>query len=386
MPVEFLGIAATGDGSETTPRSTAAFDRDYTLRLARAHEDHGWDRVLFAYGAGSPEPAAAAAFLASHLDRLQILLAHRPNVSYPTFAAKTFATLDQISDGRLTVHFITGGSDHEQQREGDFLSKDERYERTREYIGIVKKAWTSREPFDHEGAHYRFNDFVSDVFPVQQPRPGVSFGGSSDAAYAAGGAEADVYCLWGEPLARTAEQIERVKEAARAAGRTDVPRIQVAFRPIIAPTEELAWEKAHRTVAAIKARRESGELVRRGRPLGAAAPENTGSQRLIEIAEAGERYDRALWTPTAAATGGAGNSNALVGTPETVAEALLDYYDLGVDILSARGYHLLDDAIDFGRHVIPIVREEVAKRDAAKAAAAAERAERDRHQLIAVQA
>ncbi|MEU8515853.1 LLM class flavin-dependent oxidoreductase [Kitasatospora sp. NPDC048722] len=386
MPVEFLGIAATGDGSETTARTTAAFDRDYTLRLARAHEDHGWDRVLFAYGAGSPEPAAAAAFLASKLDRLQILLAHRPNVSYPTFAAKTFATLDQISGGRLTVHFITGGNDHEQQREGDFLTKDRRYDRTREYIGIVKKAWTSREPFDHEGEHYRFNDFVSDVFPVQQPRPGVSFGGSSDAAYAAGGAEADVYCLWGEPLARTAEQIERVKQAARAAGRTDVPRIQVAFRPIVAPTEELAWEKAHRTVDAIRARRAGGEPVRRGRPLGADGPENTGSQRLIEIAEAGERYDRALWTPTAAATGGAGNSNALVGTPETVAQALLDYYDLGVDILSARGYDLLDDAIDFGRYVIPLVREEVAKRDAAKAAARAKQAERDRQQLIAVQA
>ncbi|MFH9351840.1 LLM class flavin-dependent oxidoreductase [Kitasatospora sp. NPDC017646] len=387
MPVEFLGIAATADGSETNPRTTAAFDRDYTLRLARAHEDHGWDRVLFAYGSGSPEPAAAAAFLASRLDKLQILLAHRPNVSYPTFAAKTFATLDRISDGRLTVHFITGGTDHEQQREGDFLTKDQRYERTREYIGIVKKAWTSREPFDHEGSHYRFNDFVSDVFPVQQPRPAVSFGGSSDAAYAAGGAEADIYCLWGEPLARTAEQIERVREAARAAGRTDLPRIQVAFRPIIAPTEELAWEKAHRTVATVRARRESGALAPRRRPgtstPGAAAPENVGSQRLIEIAEAGERYDRALWTQTAAATGGAGNSNALVGTPETVAQALLDYYDLGVDILSARGYDLLGDAIDFGRHVIPIVREEVAKRDAAKAA---ERAERDRHQLIAVQA
>ncbi|MFJ4092022.1 LLM class flavin-dependent oxidoreductase [Kitasatospora sp. NPDC089913] len=392
MPVEFLGIAATADGTETTARTTAAFDRDYTLKLARAHEDHDWDRVLFAYGSGSPDPAPAAAFIASRLDRLQILLAHRPNVSYPTFAAKTFATLDRISDGRLTVHFITGGNDHEQQREGDFLTKDERYDRTREYIRIVKKAWTSREPFDHEGAHYRFHDFVSDVFPVQQPRPGVSFGGSSEAAYAAGGAEADIYCLWGEPLARTAEQIERVLESARQAGRADAPRIQVAFRPIIAPTEELAWEKAHRTVAAIKARREGGELVRRSRPAG-SGPENAGSQRLLEIAEAGERYDRALWTPTAAATGGAGNSNALVGTPETVAQALLDYYDLGVDILSARGYHLVDDAIDFGRYVIPIVREEVAKRDAARAAAeaAAEaeraaRAEHDRHQLIAAQA
>lgn len=47
----------------------------------------------------------------------------------------------------------------------------------------------------------------------------------------------------------------------------------------------------------------------------------------------------------------------------------VDYYDLGVEILSARGYDLLDDAIDFGRHVIPIVREEVAKRDAANPAA-----------------
>ncbi|MFD5384988.1 LLM class flavin-dependent oxidoreductase [Streptomyces sp. NPDC059474] len=367
MPVEFLGIAATHNGSETTARSGGAFDKEYTLRLARAHEDHGWDRVLFAYGSGSPDPAPAAAYIASRLDRLQILLAHRPNVSYPTFAAKTFATLDQISEGRLTVHFITGGNDHEQGREGDTLTKDQRYARTREYIQIVRKIWTTHESFDHEGEHYRFRDFVSDVFPAQQPRPDISFGGSSPAAYAAGGAEADIYCLWGEPLEKTAEQIEAVKAAAKAAGRTDVPRIQVAFRPIIAPTEELAWEKARRTVGAIEARKASGEPVTR-RHTGQAHPQNSGSQRLIAIAEAGERYDRALWTPTAAATGGAGNSNALVGTPETVARALLDYYDLGVDILSARGYDLLGDAIDFGRHVIPIVREEVAKRDAGRAA------------------
>ncbi|KFZ83784.1 alkanesulfonate monooxygenase [Amycolatopsis sp. MJM2582] len=370
MPVEFLGIGGTNDGSETHPRSGGVFDKDYTLRLARAHEEFGWDRVLFAYGSSGPDPAQAAAYVAAKLDKLQILLAHRPNVSYPTFAAKTFATLDQLSDGKLTVHFITGGSDHEQQREGDYLTKDERYSRTREYIQIVKRAWTSEEPFDHEGEHYRFADFVLDVRPVQQPRPGVSFGGSSPAAYAAGGAEADIFCLWGEPLAQTAEQIESVKAAAKAAGRTDVPRIQVAFRPIIAPTEELAWEKAHRTVDAIKARTSGGQQLTRRHSL--TNPENTGSQRLLAVAAEGERFDRALWTPTAAATGGAGNSNALVGTPETVAQALLDYYDLGVDILSARGYDMLGDTIDFGRHVIPIVREEVAKRDAAKAASARE--------------
>ena len=183
------------------------------------------------------------------------------------------------------------------------------------------------------------------------------------ASYAAGGAEADIYCLWGEPLARTAEQIESVHAAARAAGRADVPQIQVAFRPIIAPTEEQAWEKAHGIVARIEARvAASGGQLSRRRPV--KNPENTGSQRLIAIAAEGERFDRALWTRTAAVTGGAGNSNALVGTPETVAQAILDYIDLGVDIISMRGYDLLTDATDIGQQVIPIVREEVAKRDA----------------------
>ena len=366
MPVEFLGIAATSNGSEIQPRDGAAFDREYTLRLARAHEENGWDRVLFAYGSGAPDPNIGAAYIASKTETLQLLLAHRPNVAYPTFAAKTFATVDQVSGGRATVHFITGGTDHEQQREGDYLPKDQRYERTREYMAIVKQAWTSREPFDHDGRHYKFADFVSDVFPVQQPRPRVSFGGSSPAAYRAGGAEADIYCLWGEPLASTAEQIEWVKQAAKEAGRAGVPKIQVAFRPIIAPTEAKAWEKAHDIVDRIEARvAASGGALSRRRPVG--NPENTGSQRLIAIAEEGERFDRALWTRTAAATGGAGNSNALVGTPETVAAAILDYIDLGVDIISMRGYDLLADAVEVGQQVIPIVREEVAKRDAAAA-------------------
>ena len=145
-----------------------------------------------------------------------------------------------------------------------------------------------------------------------------------------------------------------------------MPKIQVAFRPIIAPTEAKAWEKAHDIVDRIEARVAAGggRLCRR-RPVG--NPENTGSQRLIAIAEEGERFDRALWTRTAAATGGAGNSNALVGTPETVAAAILDYIDLGVDIISMRGYDLLADAVEVGQQVIPIVREEVAKRDAAAA-------------------
>ncbi|MFZ4894345.1 LLM class flavin-dependent oxidoreductase [Plantibacter sp. Mn2098] len=362
MPIEFLGIAALNDGSETRARSGPSFDKDYTLRLARAHEDNGWDRILFAYHSGAPDPATVAAFVASKLDHLKLLLAHRPNVSVPTYAAKVVATLDQISDGRVNVHIITGGSSADQAAEGDFLTKDERYARTGEYIRILKQAWTNREPFSFDGEHYRFEHFVSDIWPAQPSRPQVSFGGSSAAAYAIGAAESDIYALWGEPLANTAEQIQTVTDAALAAGRTSRPRIQVAFRPILGATEALAWEKAERIL---------GSIEQRTATLPAAVasdlrnPENAGSQRLLSIAEQGDRFDRALWTKVSAATGGRGNSNALVGTPETVAAALLDYIDLGVDIISARGYDYVDDTIDFGRYVIPLVREEVARRDAA---------------------
>ena len=355
MPVEFLGYAATNDGSETRPRTGPSFDPDYTIRLAKAHEEWGWDRVLFAYGSGSPDPAAATAYVAAHTEQLQLLLAHRPNVSYPTYAAKTFATLDRIGGGRLMVHFITGADDTEQAREGDFLSMAERYARTGEYIGIVKRAWTEREPFSHHGWYFDFDEFVSDVFPAAGHRPLVSLGGCVPEAYAVGAAQADVYCLWGEPLERTYEQIEAISAASNEAGREVPPRIQVSFRPIIAPTEDEAWDKAYRIVAEIKGNRR----------LSVVPAQSTGSRRLSALAGHSERFDRALWTPAALATEGADASNALVGTPDTVAQALLDYYDLGVEIFSARGYDLLEDAIEFGKHVIPIVREEAAKRDAA---------------------
>jgi len=82
-----------------------------------------------------------------------------------------------------------------------------------------------------------------------------------------------------------------VRRAAKEAGRTDTPKIQVAFRPIIAPTEAQAWEKAHDIVARIEARvQASGGAPTRRRPI--KNPENTGSQRLIAIAEEGERFDR----------------------------------------------------------------------------------------------
>jgi alkanesulfonate monooxygenase len=84
---------------------------------------------------------------------------------------------------------------------------------------------------------------------------------------------------------------------------------------------------------------------------------------LLAAAAKADRHDRALWTATAKATGAGGNSTAPVGTPQTVANALLDYVDLGVSTLLIRGYDPYDDAIDYKRELIPRVREGVAQRE-----------------------
>jgi alkanesulfonate monooxygenase len=359
MSVEFIGMIGTQHASEIHAPTGPVIDPEYTRRFARAHEDAGFDRILIGYGSGWPEGTQVAAHVAAHTERLGLLVAHRPGFVFPTLAARTFATLDQFSGGRVAVHIITGGNNAEQRRDGDYLDKDERYDRTDEYLEILKKAWTATEPFDYAGRHYRFSDFVSHVRPVTEPHIPLYFGGSSEAAYRVGGKHANTFALWGEPLAETAEQIASVRAAAAAAGRTDLPGISVSFRPILGPTEELAWERAHHILDTItsganpwpkRAWRTDGK------------PENAGSQRLLAAAAKGDLHDRALWTAPAKATGAGGNSTALVGTPETVAQALLDYVDIGVSTLLIRGYDPLDDAIDYGRYLLPLVREELARR------------------------
>ncbi|MCX5320042.1 LLM class flavin-dependent oxidoreductase [Streptomyces sp. NBC_00120] len=362
--VEFIGMIGTSDSSETRPPTGPLIDADYTTRFARAHEDAGFDRILIGYSSTRPDGAQVAAHVAARTERLGLLIAHRPGFIAPTLAARSFATLDQFTRGRIAVHTITGGNDTEQRRDGDYLDKDERYDRTDEYLGILRRAWASSEPFSHEGRHYRFEDYGSEVLPFREAGIPIYFGGSSEAAYRVGGKHADTFALWGEPLAETAEQIASVRAAATAAGRSEPPGISVSFRPILAPTEELAWERAHRILDTIT----SGA----GRPFfeqarhhnGNTSPQNAGSQRLLAAAAKADLHDRALWTPTATATGAGGNTTALVGTPETVAQALLDYVDIGATTLLIRGYDPLDDAIDYGRHLLPLVRQELARRKA----------------------
>jgi len=359
MPVEFIGHVGSREGSDIIPPSGPVIDKSYIRSIVRAAEDNNFDRLLIGLFATWPDNTQLAAFLFHETERLGALVAHRPGFISPTMAARQIATLDHFSDGRLASHFISGGSDEDQARDGDFLSHDERYQRTDEYLDVVKRVWSSDQPFDHEGPYYRVKGAFSQVKPYQKPHVPVFFGGSSDAAIEVAGKHADVFALWGESLDQTRETIARVRASATQYGRADHIRFTLAFRPVVAPTEAAAWTRTEEILEAYKSL-----LAKSGKP--APRPQNVGSVRLREVASQGKVIDKRLWTEFAALSGASGNSTALVGTPEQVAESLLDYYDIGVTHFLIRGFHPLEDTITYGREVIPLVRAEVARREAVK--------------------
>jgi alkanesulfonate monooxygenase len=394
MSVEIIGMVGTRDASEIKGplvdgpvvdwMDGPVIDPGYLFDISRAHEEAGFDRVLVGYGAVAPEGWAVAASVLQHTQHLKVLVAHRPGFVQPALLARQAATLDHLTGGgRIAIHFITGGDEADQRREGDFVPHDARYRRTGEVMSIVRRMWREDAPFDFSGEFFTYEGAFTSVKPVTPDGIPLYFAGASPAAVDIGAAQADVYAFWGEPRAAVAERMASINQVASRAGRR--LRYSISLRPIIADTEDAAWEKAEwiaeRTAERIELAKErmagrqdtyTGLGGRSNATLsvdrGTAGTTSIGRKRLIEMSAEREVYDERLWMKVANLTGAAGNSTALVGTPEQVAEAMLRYCDLGITTLLLKGFDPVPDAVEFGKQLLPLVREGAAHRSTALSA------------------
>ncbi|MCQ4160098.1 LLM class flavin-dependent oxidoreductase [Roseomonas sp. GC11] len=353
--LEFIGMIQPREQSEIHPPRGPAIDNGYLRESTLAHERGGFDRILIGWYSNGPDGLQLAASLAPQTERIGFLVAHRPGFQAPSTAARAFNTLDQLSQGRAAIHVISGGDDVDQARDGDWLGKDDRYLRTDEYLDVLKAIWAGDRPVDHDGIYYRIQGASPEVKSVQAPRIPIYFGGASEAALRVAGRHADVYALWGETKAQVREIVTHVRAEAAKHGRE--VRFSLSFRPILASTESAAWEKAERILHRIRAVRGSAALGPNTK-----APQNAGSQRLLEAAALGDRPEGRLYTAIARETGARGNTTALVGTPEQVAEAFLEYHALGVSTFLIRGFDPLEDAVEYGESLLPATRRLLAEK------------------------
>ena len=360
MSVQFFGLLTHEYSSEIIPKAKSApvMDVDYMVRVARAHEAAGFDRVLVAHHSSNPDGILLAAHVAQHTKKLAFMIAHRPGFIAPTYAARMWATFDKLYPGRAGIHVISGGSDADQRADGDFLDHGQRYARTDEWLKVFRQTLTSDQPFDHRGDLFRVEKAFSKIKSETRPYPPIFFGGASDDAIDVGARHVDYWALYGEPLAETRDMIARIRESAVKAGRDpSAIKFILTLRPVVGQTEEHAWKKADAIIDRIK------EL--RGDQFGntkGGKPEAESSRRLREIASKGKVSDKRLWTEVAAATGGSSNSTGLVGTAEQIAESMEDYHDIGVNVFLIRGFDPETDATEYGRDLLPVVRERLARK------------------------
>ena len=198
--------ASHASSHHTVPANYRAPTRRYLAEVARAADRLGFEGVLTPTGTWCEDAWLTASALLAETERLKFLVAFRPGLVPPTLAAQQTATLQRFSEGRVLLNIVSGGDDLEQRRFGDWLSHDERYDRTGEFLHIVKSVWR-QDSVDFEGKYYTVAD--ARVSEPPDPLPQIYFGGSSAAALPIAAEYVDVYLTWGEPPHAAAAKIER---------------------------------------------------------------------------------------------------------------------------------------------------------------------------------
>ncbi|QBJ97703.1 LLM class flavin-dependent oxidoreductase [Rhodococcus sp. ABRD24] len=348
-------LPASGDGREVIgalePREAAgrasefrSASLDYPALVAKTAEQLGFEAVLTPTGTWCSDAWITTAALIRETSTLKFLVAFRPGLITPTLAAQQAAAFQQLSPGRLLLNIVTGGDAEEQRRFGDFLTKEERYERTGEFLEIVRGAW-SGTPYDFAGKYYTVEGAAA--LPAPSPAPGIFFGGASAPALDVAAQHVDSYLTWTEPPAKVAALIDGVRRRAAAHGRT--LSFGIRAHVIARDTSQEAWSEANKLVDRMSPAQIELARTRLGQS------ESEGQRRQLGLSADLRNLEvyPGLWAGYGLVRGGAGT--ALVGSDEEVASLIREYAAVGVEHFVLSGQPHIEEAYWFGEGVRPIL-------------------------------
>jgi alkanesulfonate monooxygenase len=344
----FWFIPTQGDGRYLgSSRQMRDIDLAYLRQVAQAVDSLGYEAVLLPTGVACEDAWVVASALMPFTERLKFLVALRPGVITPSVGARMAATFDRLSSGRLLINVVTGGNPDEAASDGVFLSHDERYEVTDEFLAIWRDILRG-ETTTFEGKHLRVRESRVAFLPMQKPYPPLYLGGSSPAAIDIAARHVDVYLTWGEPVHDVAEKIRAVQSKSAEHGRT--LRFGMRIHIIVRDTNEQAWQAANELIQYVdedtiaKAQRSLARYDSEGQRRMAAL--HNGNRANLEISPN-------LWAGVGLVRSGAGT--ALVGDPQTVAQRLLEYADAGIETFILSGYPHLEEAYRVAELLFPLL-------------------------------
>lgn len=334
-----------------TSKGGRQVDHAYMKQIAVAVDNLGYEGVLIPTGRSCEDPWITAASLIDATKNLKFLVALRPGVTTPALAARMAATFDRLSNGRVLLNLVTGGDEQELKGDGVYEDHATRYQTAAEYTKIWREILTrshTGESFTFHGERLSVDDAKLLYPPVQQPYPPLWFGGSSEAAQELAAEQVDTYLTWGEPPAAVEEKIQTMQAKSAAKGR----RLNYGIRlhVIVRETSAEAWAAADEliryvddaTIAAAQKKFRQMDSVGQRR----MAELHNGDKSKLEVSPN-------LWAGVGLVRGGAGT--ALVGDPQTVADRIQEYADLGINTFIFSGYPHLEESIRFAELVFPLL-------------------------------
>ncbi|TCP33638.1 LLM class flavin-dependent oxidoreductase [Sphingomonas sp. BK235] len=291
---------------------------DYARRLTRDAERWGYDLTLIAELnlndiKGIDQPAldawSTAAALAAVTERIELMVAVRPNFHHPALFAKAAANIDRIAGGRLSLNVVSSWWADEAKQYGlPFDQHDDRYARTAEWLAVVDGLWRE-DRFSFDGRFYRTEAAICAPKPVA--RPIVYAGGESETAKTMIATQCDAYVMHGDPVAAIAPKIADMRaRRARVEGAAPM-RFGMAAYAIVRDSEAEAQRELERitTVTDLPAGYDNFDQWLSGTQL----------ERELKLQE----YS----------VSNRGLRPRLVGTPEQLRQRIADYEGAGLDLL-----------------------------------------------------
>ncbi|MDQ3606844.1 MAG: LLM class flavin-dependent oxidoreductase, partial [Gemmatimonadota bacterium] len=275
---------------------------------------------------------STAAALAAVTERLELMVAVRPTFHSPALLAKQAANIDRISGGRLSLNVVSSWWATEARKYGvQFDQHDDRYARTSEWLDVVQGMW-SQSRFDYQGRYYQVEDAVLEPKPVRKPWPTLYAGGESPAAKELISRKCDAWLTHGDPPEVIARKVADLRERRERLGLAPMT-FGAAGYVVVRPTEE----EARREVERITDVRQSAK--------GFANYQDWIQNTQLEQKVSLEDYS----------VSNRGLRSGLVGTPEQVAERILEFENAGLDLLLLQFSPQHEEMERFAEEVIPLV-------------------------------
>jgi alkanesulfonate monooxygenase len=315
------------------------------MAFCRQAEESGIESLLMAFGFTRPDPLALSVALGRSTQKIKFMIACRSGIFSPTFFVQQINTAAVLTDGRICINMVTGHTPHELRYYGDFLSHDERYDRTDEFLSVCRAFWNSQDGVNFDGKYYHVeNGKINTPFvSPERAAPEIFLGGNSELAGQLAIKHAS--CLWRFP--ETPEKLQARIQPILKQGVEVGLLVSILSRP--------TREEAHRDASAM-----IEQLSQLPRKFGAEFAQKTDSvafKSTLELAEKSESdwLTPYLWTGAVPYLGSP--AIALVGAPADIVAAIMEYQKIGISQFLFMGWPDLDEMTFFGERILPLIRE-----------------------------